>query len=355
MQNLKALFLFFSMLLAGLLQAQNDESILEYINAYKEIAISEMQRTGVPAAIKLAQGIHETDAGRSVLVRKSNNHFGIKCKTNWTGQSVKHTDDAPNECFRKYDSPLESYIDHSDFLKTSQRYAALFRLDPTDFEAWAYGLKKAGYATNPKYPQVIIRLIKEYNLQDYTLIAMGKFKPVETIVTTSETIMTPADEKEALVRFTDTKKASGHGSLTTTTEPKEETTLFVEKTYPTGEFKINETRVIWARKGTSFLSIAEKHSLPLMRIFEFNDMDVQDFVEKDQLVFLQRKRRTGNAEQHVVKEGETLHDIAQSQAIRIESLMEYNHLRPGMHPRAGAILYLRSTAPSKPALATGNQ
>ncbi|MBS1654134.1 MAG: glucosaminidase domain-containing protein, partial [Bacteroidetes bacterium] len=154
--------------------AQRPEDIQKYIDAYKAIAISEMQRTGVPAAIKLAQGIHETEAGTSDLVLKSNNHFGIKCKTGWSGQSVTHTDDAPNECFRKYDSPLDSYKDHSDFLRNSPRYASLFNLDPTDYKGWAYGLKKAGYATNPKYPQIIIKLIEDYNLEDYTLIALGR-------------------------------------------------------------------------------------------------------------------------------------------------------------------------------------
>ena len=137
--------------------AQSPEVISNYIATYQSIAISEMQRTGVPAAVKLAQGIHETTAGTSELVKKSNNHFGIKCKSDWTGEKVSHTDDAPHECFRKYDDPLQSYRDHSDFLKSSSRYSSLFKLDPLDYEAWAYGLKKAGYATNPKYPIAFVR------------------------------------------------------------------------------------------------------------------------------------------------------------------------------------------------------
>ena len=155
-------------------RAQDQAVIENYISTYKALAIAEMQRTGVPASIKLAQGIHETMAGTSALVVKSNNHFGIKCKSNWTGESVSHDDDARGECFRKYSSPDKSYRDHSDFLKNSDRYASLFRLDPLDYAGWAYGLKKAGYATNPRYPQVIIRLIEQYGLQDYTLIALGK-------------------------------------------------------------------------------------------------------------------------------------------------------------------------------------
>ena len=128
-------------------------TIQQYIDQYKDLAIAEMKRTGVPASIKLAQGIHETMAGKSELVQKSNNHFGIKCKTGWNGPSVRHTDDARNECFRKYATANESYRDHSNFLKSSGRYASLFELDPTDYEAWAKGLKAAGYATNPVYAQ----------------------------------------------------------------------------------------------------------------------------------------------------------------------------------------------------------
>ncbi|NCW88570.1 MAG: N-acetylmuramoyl-L-alanine amidase, partial [Chitinophagia bacterium] len=127
------LFLFFlSQLLIG--WSQPAEIIQQYIDQYKDLAIAEMKRTGVPASIKLAQGIHETMAGQSELVQKSNNHFGIKCKTGWNGPSVRHTDDARNECFRKYATASESYRDHSNFLKSSPRYASLFELDPTDYE-----------------------------------------------------------------------------------------------------------------------------------------------------------------------------------------------------------------------------
>jgi flagellum-specific peptidoglycan hydrolase FlgJ len=164
--------------------------VKDYIAKFRDIAIEEMKRTGVPASITLAQGIHESDAGRSNLVMRSNNHFGIKCKSDWKGESVSHDDDARGECFRKYDSPFQSYIDHSDFLKTRSHYAFLFNLDPTDYEAWAHGLKKAGYATNPKYPQILIKLIRDYNLQDYTLVALGHKEPTfqtEPVVTTTRT------------------------------------------------------------------------------------------------------------------------------------------------------------------------
>src|SRR5438477_3230803 len=144
MQNGKKL-LVVGLLFIGLIgRGQDQATILNYINTYKGFAIVEMQRTGVPAAITLAQGIHETLAGTSYLVIQSNNHFGIKCRDDWKGESVSHDDDAKGECFRKYNSPADSYRDHSDFLKGSSRYASLFNLDPLNYSAWAYGLKKAG-------------------------------------------------------------------------------------------------------------------------------------------------------------------------------------------------------------------
>src|SRR5688572_19781388 len=141
----------------------------QYIELYKDFAVREMKRMGVPAAITLAQGLLETESGNSSLVRKSNNHFGIKCKSTWTAGGVSHDDDAPGECFRTYKDAEESYRDHSNFLRGSERYAFLFNLDPSDYKGWAHGLKKAGYATNPKYPSILIRRIEQYNLQQYSL------------------------------------------------------------------------------------------------------------------------------------------------------------------------------------------
>lgn len=284
--------------------AQSAEVIKNYIDRYKEVAIEEMQRTGVPAAITLAQGIHETGAGTSDLVLKSNNHFGIKCKTEWNGPAVYHDDDARGECFRKYDDPIQSYRDHSDFLKNRPYYASLFKLDPLDYKAWSYGLKKAGYATNPKYPQILIKLIEDYNLQDYTLVAMNLKQP-------------------------DTNNAS-FASNSTTIQPETAQTAKVEKKdlkqiYPSTVFKINNTKVLLVLKGTSFLKVATENEIGLSRLFDFNDMPEQEVAADDQLVFLQRKRKVGEKEFHIVEEGETVYDIAQSEGIRLEQLMELNY------------------------------
>jgi len=158
-------------ILTAFLFAQKERGYA-YIAAYKDIAIAEMQRTGVPAAITLAQGILESKYGESDLCKKSNNHFGIKCKTEWTGEKVYHDDDIKHECFRVYPDAAASFKDHSDFLKNRPYYTALFSLSPTDVEGWCFGLKKAGYATEKDYPEKLLKVISDYNLNQYTLIAL---------------------------------------------------------------------------------------------------------------------------------------------------------------------------------------
>lgn len=306
--------------------------IRAYVTQYKDIAIEEMKRSGVPASITLAQGIHETAAGQSVLVRKSNNHFGIKCKETWTGPSVSHDDDAPQECFRKYDNPFDSYRDHSDFLKTRRHYAPLFELDPTDYEGWAYGLKKAGYATNPKYPQVLIKLIKDYNLHDYTLIALGQKTEGPDALWVQSGAVQPAVTASLKTIVAEAPAAPA---------------------YPSGVFRINETKVTYVAKGTSYLSIAQEHDIPLARLFDFNDLPVHEAAETDGLIYLQRKRKTGAAETHKVAFGETPYCIAQTEGIRLESMLELNFLKEGMQPEIGETIYLHRKAPQMPQLASG--
>ena len=317
-----------TLFIVNLVHGQKNQVVLDYIDTYKELAIEEMRRTGVPASIKLAQGIHETQAGKSVLVLKSNNHFGIKCKSVWSGDKVYHDDDARGECFRSYPTSLDSYRDHSDFLKNSQRYAFLFEMDPTDYKGWAYGLKKAGYATNIKYSQILIRIIEEYNLQNYTLIAMNK-------ATEGNEIFVANDQSPVITT----------ALMTDPPAPQ-----LRKEDYPSGAFMINNTRVIFAEAGTALLSIAQQHDIALARLMEFNELK-SDVLGKDQLVFLQRKRKTGANEFHVVKAGETLYDVCQAEGLRLESLVEYNHLQPYDQPAAGEKLYLRAAAPARPRVA----
>lgn len=316
--------------------AQPAADIVQYINRYKQLAMDEMKRTGIPASIKLAQGIHETYAGKSVLVLKSNNHFGIKCKAYWTGKKVYHDDDARGECFRKYDAPDDSYRDHSDFLRGGERYSFLFRLDPTDYKDWAYGLKKAGYATNPKYAPILVRIIETYNLQQYSLIAMGRMSP----------------EEEILAQVPSTDDAPP--ALDIPEEPVMElppppaaTPSVSALSYPSGEFILNNTRVIFAKQGTLLLAVAQEFNIPLARLLEFNDMEGEEVLLKDQLLYLQRKRKTGANEFHVVSHGESLHDISQAEAIRLDSLLEYNNLALNVQPAVGKKLYLKAPSAAR--------
>jgi flagellum-specific peptidoglycan hydrolase FlgJ len=156
------------------IQAEHQDAILnykpytslQYIEQFKGIAIQEMNLYGIPASITLAQGLYESGSGNSELARNANNHFGIKCTSDWTGKSYYKDDDNKNDCFRVYDRPEDSFRDHSNFLKR-KNYAHLFELDKNDYKGWAYGLKSAGYATNPQYPQLLINIIQKYNLDQY--------------------------------------------------------------------------------------------------------------------------------------------------------------------------------------------
>jgi LysM repeat protein len=323
-------------LISNLIFAQTSDAVRKYIDAYKNIAIAEEIRTGVPAAITLAQGIHESGAGTSDLVLASNNHFGIKCN-GWNGKTVTHDDDAKGECFRKYDDPTDSYKDHSDFLKNRPYYTSLFQLDPTDYKAWAYGLKKAGYATNPKYAQILIKLIEDYNLQQYTLLALdGKFSEGGDVVFAS-----------------DVKTESSNDAKTN--EQVIQKAVVKTYNYPSGIFKINETNVVFVKKGTSFLKVANDNDLSLSKLFEFNDMKPADIADKDQLMYLQRKKKIGAEEFHVVQDGETLRDIAQAEGIRIESLLEYNLLKEGMQPAVGEKLNLKWKTSQMPKLSAAGK
>ena len=332
MKKHKLLLTFLFASVSNLIFAQNSDVVRRYIDTYKNIAIAEEIRTGVPAAITLAQGIHESGAGTSDLVLASNNHFGIKCN-GWTGQTVSHDDDAKGECFRKYDSPMDSYKDHSDFLKNRPYYTSLFKLDPADYKAWAYGLKKAGYATNPKYAQVLIKLIEDYNLQQYTLLALdGKFPDGGDVVYVSD------------VRTESSGEAKNN-------EPVIQKAVVRTYSYPSGVFRINETNVVFVKKGTSFLKVANDNDISLSRLFEFNDMKAVDIAEDDQLIYLQRKRKIGAEEFHIVQQGETLRTIAQAEGIRLESLLEYNMLKDGMQPAVGEKLNLKWKVSEMPKIA----
>jgi LysM repeat protein len=304
------------LLSAGFLAAQSPDQINSYINTYKLLAISEMQRSGIPASIILAQGIHETQAGTSDLVITSNNHFGIKCKDNWSGPVAYHDDDARGECFRSYAAAEDSYRDHSEFLSRSPRYAFLFKINPEDYESWAYGLKKAGYATNVKYSQILIKLIQDYDLQKYSLIAMGKLPPEKT----DSGILAKELNRETIEGFFDSTLQKPTPSAS----------------YPDGSFTINATKVVYVKSGVSLLSLSNQYTIPLARLIEFNELKQEDVLNNDQLIFVQA--------------GETMYNICQTEGIRYENILELNRLESGEEPAPGEKIYLQSMANMKPVL-----
>jgi len=335
--------------------AQNPD-ITTYIRNFGSLAVREEQRSGVPASITLAQGILETEAGTSDLVRRSNNHFGIKCKDYWTGEKVYHDDDLRQECFRKYASAEDSYRDHSDFLKGSTRYESLFRLDPEDYKGWAWGLKKAGYATNPKYSQQLIKYIEDYDLQFYTLVALGKKQMPgndESIAKMNGKSPEGQTQSDAgATKTTDNRTTGSNGGRSGNSNSTIGATK-VQPNYPDGEFRINDTKVIYARKGTSLLAISDEYDVRLKHLIDFNDLNEDmNVLEEDQLLYLQRKRKHGENDFHIVEDGESLYDISQKEAVRLNSLMKYNLLEEGMEPAPGERLFLKSTADERPVLVT---
>lgn len=347
-----------------------------YINNYKDLAIQEMLRTGVPASIKLAQGILESQFGESPLAKNANNHFGIKCKTEWTGEKTYQDDDAKGECFRVYKSPEESYRDHSDFLKTRPHYSFLFKLEPTDITAWAYGLKRAGYATNKTYPERLLRVIEDYQLNQYTIqgIAMMDNKKNTIIAPTQNVTVTyPVNDQPPVLTIknepvvkNDAPKISAVKEETNTSQTelqitdtniekiklteevdKKPTIVPEEKktvSYPEGVFTINHTKAVYAKEGTSLLALAHQYDISLSKLFEFNELPELDILDIDRVLFIEKKQKKGASDFHEVIAGEKLHDICQKEGIRMESLLEYNKLKKDSQLSAGQKLLLRSPA-----------
>ena len=370
------------------------EKTENYINSYKELAMQEMLRTGVPASIKLAQGILESQFGESPLAKNANNHFGIKCKTEWTGEKTYQDDDARGECFRVYTSAEQSYRDHSDFLKTRPHYSFLFKLEPTDISGWAYGLKRAGYATNPTYPEKLLRVIEDYKLHQYTMLALAirdnrnapVVAPAQQATVTIDATKTPIlwvkeeesknkepkiseaikvkeeENKKKEEKIPEEIKATPVQASTENNIEKAEDTILPEKktepaaekkpsTYPEGVFTINHTKAIYATEGTSLLALAHRYDISLSKLFDFNELPESDILESDQLLFIEKKQKRGASDLHEVVAGETLHAICQKEGIRLESLLEFNKLKKDSQLSAGQKLFLRSPAEIKSAAA----
>ncbi len=269
----------------------------EYIERFKGAAIEEMERTGIPASITLAQGMLESGNGNSRLARKANNHFGIKCHSGWNGPSIRKDDDAKNECFRKYKSPWKSYRDHSDFLVNRSRYAFLFDLKSNDYKGWAKGLKKAGYATNPKYPKLLINLIERNKLYVYDS-KKGRGKLAKEVKgkqkEKSENYIT---EKENVVTIASRIKVSS-----------------------------NYVKYIVIKKGDTYYSLEKELGVRTSRMMKYNEKN-HSTLELGERIYLQPKKKSTSKKYYKVKKGDNLYLIAQQFAVTTKSIMKRNRMR----------------------------
>ena len=308
--------------------AQDRTTKEQYIEQYKQLAIDDMEKYGIPASIKMAQALLESDAGNSRLARQANNHFGIKCKKDWTGETIHHDDDAPQECFRKYPSAQESFHDHSEFLDRSPRYQGLFELDPLDYKAWAYGLKAAGYATNPKYPELLIKLIEDYKLYlldkgEVAAVTYPIHKPVQTIAEESATTSEP-----------------------TIATVQVDVDNYVLALHNRGGYDIylnNGCEFVIAAEGDDINSLSQSLKISIKRLRKMNDLTEDgDFAGGDPVYIKPKAKRSENGHLlHTVREGESLHTISQTYGIRLKNLATMNHLTDDGRIFAGQQLKLR--------------
>lgn len=306
--------LFFIVMLSQFACGQNrtdgqDWVVLRYIDRYKDVAMEEMIRSGIPASIKLGQAILESSAGRSELSRKSNNHFGIKCGSNWDGETHAHEDDDYDKngnliksCFRKYDSAKRSYYGHSEFLKKA-RYRFLFtELNPLDYESWAHGLKTAGYATNPKYASILIGVIRKYELYKYDkMVIEGAVKdPLDPVLVSASS-----------------------GTIS----------------------RHNDLRVVYAAADQTPNEIASHYKVKLKKILKYNEKLGLGGrkLEQGERVYLQKKRRNwrGRKKYHFVKEGETMYQISQKYGVRLSKLYRKNRMDMETQPAEGEQIKIR--------------
>lgn len=287
----------------------------DYIEKYAGYAVTEMKKYGIPASITLAQGILESGAGNSYLAREANNHFGIKCH-DWTGPSVRRDDDARNECFRKYDDPLDSFEDHSKFLVTRERYADLFKLKITDYKGWAHGLKKAGYATDPRYAERLITIIEENELFLFDRGVDVQFTIDEVVSTKNRKKTSPVDN-------------------------------FVIDAYISHQvYSNNKVDYVKAKPGDSFENIAQEFDLHAWELPRYNDWGDKPYMTAGQIIYIQPKRTKSHSHEfHVVKEGETMWEISQMYGIKLKYLYKKNRMEEGTQPVQGQKLYLKKTKP----------
>lgn len=317
--NCKRFYIFcFVALFALSASSQPETTVEEYIAQYKDLAIEEMEKYRIPASITLAQGILESDCGNSPLAKEANNHFGIKCHKEWTGNTFHQDDDEENECFRKYHQAGESYRDHSEFLTSRDRYHFLFDLDPADYKGWAYGLKQAGYATNPRYPELLIKIIEENGLDRYDKVDGRKSLVSSQKPAISSQRSAVGDQNPEL-----TFEICGRGG--------NDRIIFLN----------NGVKFILASDGDDYYQIASEFAIYAWQLFVYNDAEKDNKVTFGQKVYLEKKKRRAEFDQHVVREGENLYSISQDYGIRLKSLCRMNFDKCGEKLSVGDVVKLR--------------
>jgi LysM repeat protein len=349
---MKRLFLLVSLLVLSKFSAQTWATEDQYIQKFAQYAVEEMEKYKIPASITLAQGLLETGGGQSRLAQEGKNHFGIKCKEDWTGKTMKHTDDAPNECFRVYDDPRQSYEDHSIFLSTRKYYTNLFNLDMKDYRAWAYGLKKAGYATNPRYASILIGKIERYKLYEY-----DNTNSKEVLYAVLRMYPDLKDDTSFMARL-EPSRATPKREPVTVTVPYKQTTFAqqqkrVERIKTKAEIlnsililsHPNEgLKYIVIPEDTTVKFIANKFKVSESRLMKWNELD-SDVLKKNEIVFLESKNSTGNTATYKVASGEDMHAIAQKFGVKLNKLYAKNRMDEGQQPSAGQLIYLIDKKP----------
>lgn len=359
-----ALAFVMSMLISAVVPSKSPQD--DYIRKYAPVAVREMYRSGVPASITLAQGLLESRYGQSDLAVKGNNHFGIKCH-DWTGKKMYHDDDRRGECFRVYGTADESFSDHSDFLRYRDRYKSLFNNDVTDYKAWAHGLKKAGYATDPAYPSKLIKLIEDYHLDKYDTMRPEDFgttvkaRPDENeLRNTIKGKLTRKQRREAR-RAGKAEKENTHETIVEQRaeemipEPplsiEEPERVTAEKAAETFSFslvrqmyKTNGVPFVYSIEGESYASIANDYHLFLREILRFNDAVSDKRLEPGTTVYLQSKKSQTKRglDKYISDEGgETLYELSQRFGVKLKDLCKMNDLARDYVTKPGDELDLR--------------
>ncbi len=331
---------------------------IDYMNKYSTLAVSEMRRTGIPASITLAQGMLESNYGRSTLATKGNNHFGIKCHNDWRGEKIYYDDNRRGECFRSYSTAEDSYRDHSDFLTTGSRYKDLFRLSSTDYKGWAHGLRKAGYATDPKYATLLINKIDDYGLHVFDTgggkTATGQTpatpdleqktgqQPVTTVPeqTSGQQPVTPVQKTADTVLIPPVQKTADPVQ----TQPEIQAPIKVISLNTGRKVRVNNgVQYVIAAEGDNYKSIAEEYQLLALEVCRYNDLPPDAPLKPGQFIYLQPKRSKaaeGNSI-HVVKAGETMYILSQKYAVKLSALYKMNVMDEGTECVTGQKVRIR--------------